>query len=173
MKYATIKTVDIANGTGVRVSLFVSGCTHRCPDCFIEIAWDFNYGQEFNQETIDLILKALEPSHIAGLTLLGGEPMELVNQEGLLPLLQQVRKMYPDKDIWCYTGYLYEDLLPGGKVHGPYSDEILSYLDILVDGPFILAQKNIRLKFRGSENQRIIDVKRTNQSRQIVLWDEK
>ena len=173
MKYATIKTVDIANGTGVRVSLFVSGCTHRCPECFNEIAWDFNYGQEFNQETIDLILKALEPSHIAGLTLLGGEPMELVNQEGLLPLLQQVRKMYPDKDIWCYTGYLYEDLLPGGKVRGPYSDEILSYLDILVDGPFILAQKNIRLKFRGSENQRIIDVKRTNQSRQIVLWDEK
>ena len=173
MKYATIKTVDIANGTGVRVSLFVSGCTHRCPECFNEIAWDFNYGQEFNQETIDLILKALEPSHIAGLTLLGGEPMELVNQEGLLPLLQKVRKMYPDKDIWCYTGYLYEDLLPGGKVHGPYSDEILSYLDILVDGPFILAQKNIRLKFRGSENQRIIDVKRTNQSRQIVLWDEK
>ena len=173
MKYATIKTVDIANGTGVRVSLFVSGCTHRCPECFNEIAWDFNYGQEFNQETIDLILKALEPSHIAGLTLLGGEPMELVNQEGLLPLLQQVRKMYPDKDIWCYTGYLYEDLLPGGKVHGPYSDEILSYLDILVDGPFILAQKNIRLKFRGSENQRIIGVKRTNQSRQIVLWDEK
>lgn len=173
MKYATIKTVDTANGTGVRVSLFVSGCTHRCPECFNEIAWDFNYGQEFNQETIDLILKALEPSHIAGLTLLGGEPMELVNQEGLLPLLQQVRKMYPDKDIWCYTGYLYEDLLPGGKVHGPYSDEILSYLDILVDGPFILAQKNIRLKFRGSENQRIIDVKRTNQSRQIVLWDEK
>ena len=173
MKYATIKTVDIANGTGVRVSLFVSGCTHRCPECFNEIAWDFNYGQEFNQETIDLILKALEPSHIAGLTLLGGEPMELVNQEGLLPLLQQVRKMYPDKDIWCYTGYLYEDLLPGGKVHGPYSDEILSYLDILVDGPFILAQKNIRLKFRGSENQRIIDVKRTNQSRQIVLWDGK
>lgn len=173
MKYATIKTVDIANGTGVRVSLFVSGCTHRCPECFNEIAWDFNYGQEFNQETIDLILKALEPSHIAGLTLLGGEPMELVNQEGLLPLLQQVRKIYPDKDIWCYTGYLYEDLLPGGKVHGPYSDEILSYLDILVDGPFILAQKNIRLKFRGSENQRIIDVKRTNQSRQIVLWDEK
>ena len=173
MKYATIKTVDIANGTGVRVSLFVSGCTHRCPECFNEIAWDFNYGQEFNQETIDLILKALEPSHIAGLTLLGGEPMELVNQEGLLPLLQQVRKMYPDKDIWCYTGYLYEDLLPGGKVHGPYSDEILSYLDILVDGPFILAQKNIRLKFRGSENQRIIDIKRTNQSREIVLWDEK
>ena len=154
MKYATIKRV--------RVSLFVSGCTHRCPECFNEIAWDFNYGQEFNQETIDLILKALEPSHIAGLTLLGGEPMELVNQEGLLPLLQKVRKMYPDKDIWCYTGYLYEDLLPGGKVHGPYSDEILSYLDILVDGPFILA-----------ENQRIIDVKRTNQSRQIVLWDEK
>lgn len=173
MKYATIKAVDIANGTGVRVSLFVSGCTHRCPGCFNEIAWDFQYGEDFTQETIDYILDALAPSHISGLTLLGGEPMELVNQEALLPLLKQVHERYPDKTIWCYTGYLYDDLLPGGRVYGPYTDEILSYLDILVDGPFILSQKNIRLKFRGSENQRIIDVKRTIPSQEIVLWEEK
>lgn len=173
MKYATIKPVDIANGTGVRVSLFVSGCTHRCPGCFNEIAWDFQYGEDFTQETIDYILDALAPSHISGLTLLGGEPMELVNQEALLPLLKQVHERYPEKTIWCYTGYLYEDLLPDGRVYGPYTDEILSYLDILVDGPFILSQKNIRLKFRGSENQRIIDVKRTIPSQEVVLWEEK
>lgn len=173
MKYATIKPVDIANGTGVRVSLFVSGCTHRCPGCFNEIAWDFQYGDDFTQETIDYILDALAPSHISGLTLLGGEPMELVNQEALLPLLKQVHERYPEKTIWCYTGYLYEDLLPDGRVYGPYTDEILSYLDILVDGPFILSQKNIRLKFRGSENQRIIDVKRTIPSQEVVLWEEK
>ncbi len=173
MKYATIKPVDIANGTGVRVSLFVSGCTHRCPGCFNEIAWDFQYGEDFTQETIDYILDALAPSHISGLTLLGGEPMELVNQEALLPLLKQVHEHYPEKTIWCYTGYLYEDLLPDGRVYGPYTDEILSYLDILVDGPFILSQKNIRLKFRGSENQRIIDVKRTIPSQEVILWEEK
>ena len=173
MKYATIKPVDIANGTGVRVSLFVSGCTHRCPGCFNEIAWDFQYGEDFTQETIDYILDALAPSHISGLTLLGGEPMELVNQEALFPLLKQVHEHYPEKTIWCYTGYLYEDLLPDGRVYGPYTDEILSYLDILVDGPFILSQKNIRLKFRGSENQRIIDVKRTIPSQEVILWEEK
>ena len=173
MKYATIKTVDIANGTGVRVSLFVSGCTHRCPDCFNEIAWDFQYGEDFTQDTIDFILQALAPQHIAGLTLLGGEPMELINQVGLLPLLRQVHERFPNKDIWCYTGYLYEDLQPGGRVYGAVTDEILSYLDILVDGPFLVDQKNIRLKFRGSENQRIIDIKKTNQARKIILWDEK
>lgn len=173
MKYANIKTVDIANGTGVRVSLFVSGCTHRCPECFNEIAWDFQYGEDFNQDTIDFILKALSPEHISGLTLLGGEPMEPVNQEGLLPLLRQVHQTYPNKNIWCYTGYLYEDLLPGGKVHSEITDEILNYIDILVDGPFIASEKNIRLKFRGSNNQRIIDVKRTKQAEDVILWDEK
>ncbi len=172
MYYATIKDVDIANGTGVRVSLFVSGCTHHCQDCFNEIAWDFHYGQEFNEETINYIINALKPPHIKGLSLLGGEPMEITNQEGLLPLLQKVKTVYPQKDIWCYTGYVLEDLLEGGRVHTDVSDELLSYIDILVDGPFILEQKNIRLKFRGSENQRIIDMNKTRQEKKIVLWDE-
>ncbi|MFR7591927.1 MAG: anaerobic ribonucleoside-triphosphate reductase activating protein [Longibaculum sp.] len=172
MYYATIKDVDIANGTGVRVSLFVSGCTHHCQDCFNEIAWDFHYGQEFNEETINYIINALKPPHIKGLSLLGGEPMEISNQEGLLPLLRKVKTVYPQKDIWCYTGYVLEDLLEGGRVHTDVSDELLSYIDILVDGPFILELKNIRLKFRGSENQRIIDMNKTRQEKKIVLWDE-
>lgn len=173
MYYATIKEVDIANGTGVRVSLFVSGCTHHCPECFNEVAWDFHYGEEFSQETIDYILNALKPTHIKGLSLLGGEPMEPSNQQGLLPLLKQMYEMYPSKDVWCYTGYLFEDLQKGGKVHTDITDELLNYIDILVDGPFILAQKNIRLKFRGSNNQRIIDVKKTLAEKTIILWDEK
>lgn len=173
MYYATIKEVDIANGTGVRVSLFVSGCTHHCPECFNEVAWDFHYGEEFSQETIDYILNALKPTHINGLSLLGGEPMEPSNQQGLLPLLKQMHEMYPSKDVWCYTGYLFEDLQKGGKVHTDITDELLNYIDILVDGPFILAEKNIRLKFRGSNNQRIIDVKKTLAEKTIILWDEK
>lgn len=173
MYYATIKEVDIANGTGVRVSLFVSGCTHHCPECFNEVAWDFHYGEEFSQETIDYILNALKPTHIKGLSLLGGEPMEPSNQQGLLPLLKQMHEMYPSKDVWCYTGYLFEDLQKGGKVHTDITDELLNYIDILVDGPFILAEKNIRLKFRGSNNQRIIDVKKTLAEKTIILWDEK
>ena len=172
MKYATIKTVDIANGTGVRVSLFVSGCTHRCPECFNEIAWDFNYGQEFNQETIDLILKALEPSHIAGLTLLGGEPMELVNQEGLLPLLQQVRKMYPDKDIWCYTGYTFDkDVTENMFQNWPETKELMSYIDVVVDGKFEEDKKDLNLKFRGSSNQRIIDVNKSLKVHKVIPYD--
>lgn len=173
MHYATIKEVDIANGTGVRVSLFVSGCTHRCQDCFNQIAWDFHYGEEFTQTTIDYILKALSPSHIKGLTLLGGEPMELPNQQGLLPLLKQVKQMYPHKDIWCYTGYLLEDLLDGGMVHNDMTDELLNDIDILVDGKFVSELKDIRLKFKGSSNQRIIDMKKTLQEKSIVLWQEK
>lgn len=173
MYYATIKDVDIANGTGVRVSLFVSGCTHHCQDCFNEIAWDFHYGKELTQEIIDYILNALKPKHIKGLSLLGGEPMELSNQEGLLPLLRAFHKEYPHKDVWCYTGYLFEDLLPGGKVHSDITDELLSYIDILVDGPFLLEQKDIRLKFRGSSNQRIIDMNQTRQEKKTVLWEER
>ncbi len=172
MYYAQIKEFDIANGLGVRVSLFVSGCTHRCPECFNEIAWDFHYGKEFTEETIDYLIEAISPDHIAGLSLLGGEPMELSNQEGLLPLLRKFKEVYPEKNVWCYTGYLLEDLLEGGKVHGQYTDELLSYIDVLVDGPFILDLKNIRLKFRGSKNQRIICLQETLASKNIVLWQE-
>lgn len=173
MYYATIKNVDIANGTGVRVSLFVSGCTHRCPECFNEVAWDFHYGHPFDEETIEQLMLALKPEHIKGLSLLGGEPMEPSNQHGLLPLLQRFHQEFPKKDVWCYTGYLLEDLLENGKVHIDISDELLSYIDYLVDGPFLIEQKNIRLKFRGSENQRIIDMKKTRETKSIVMWDEK
>lgn len=173
MYYATIKNVDIANGTGVRVSLFVSGCTHRCPECFNEVAWDFHYGHPFDEETIEQLMLALKPAHIKGLSLLGGEPMEPSNQQGLLPLLQRFHQEFPTKDVWCYTGYLLEDLLDNGKIHTDISDELLSYIDYLVDGPFLIEQKNIRLKFRGSENQRIIDMKKTRKTGSIVLWDEK
>lgn len=172
MKYATIKKFDIANGTGVRVSLFVSGCTHRCPECFNEIAWDFHYGEDFTKETINELIQALAPKHIAGLSLLGGEPMEMINQKGILPLLRQFQEVYPHKNVWCYTGYLFEDLLAGGKVHTEITDELLGYIDVLVDGPFLLEQKNIRLKFRGSENQRIIDVQESLKQQEVVLMKE-
>ena len=173
MYYATIKKVDIANGTGVRVSLFVSGCTHHCPECFNEVAWDFHYGEEFTSQTIDDLIELMRQPHIQGLSLLGGEPMEPTNQEGLLPLLQKMHQELPSKDVWCYTGYDLEDLLEGGRAHCFVSDELLSYIDVLADGPFIQAEKNIRLKFRGSNNQRVIDMKKTREQNQIVLWDEK
>ncbi len=169
MYYGEIKKFDIANGSGVRVSLFVSGCTHHCKNCFNEITWDFHYGKEFTDDTINEILEALKPSHINGLSLLGGEPMELSNQKGLYPLLLKVKELYPDKDIWCYTGYLYEDLLEGGKVHSTYTNEILNMLDIIVDGKFIEELKDIRLRFKGSSNQRIIDVKHSLKYNTIIL----
>ncbi|MCD7839025.1 MAG: anaerobic ribonucleoside-triphosphate reductase activating protein [Erysipelotrichaceae bacterium] len=172
MNYATIKKVDIANGPGVRVSLFVSGCHFHCKECFNDIAWDFNYGELFTNNTIDEIIEALSPDHIQGLTLLGGEPMEKVNQEGLLPLLQVVKEKLPSKDIWAFTGYIYDDLLPGGQAYYDVTDELLSYIDVLVDGQFILEKKNIRLRFRGSENQRLIDLKQSRKSEKIVLWDK-
>ena len=162
MNYGEIKNCDIADGTGVRVSLFVSGCTHRCEGCFNPMTWDFNYGKPFTAETEDYLLKLLAPSYIAGLTLLGGEPMEVPNQRALLGFLRRVRQQYPDKTIWCYTGYTFEsDLLSPSRARCECTDEILSMLDILVDGEFILAKKNISLTFRGSDNQRIIDVKRS------------
>ena len=173
MYYATIKKVDIANGTGVRVSLFVSGCTHRCKECFNEVAWDFHYGQPFTQETIDEIMEALKPVHIKGLSLLGGEPMEPTNQEGLLPLLRQFHQTYPDKNVWCYTGYVWEkDVCGWMSEQCPETKEILSLIDVCVDGPFIEARKNISLQFRGSENQRLIDVSKTLQTGEVVLWTE-
>ena len=157
MKYADIKHCDVANGTGVRTSLFVSGCTHRCRGCFNEIAWDFNYGKEFTDEAVQEILDSCGKSYISGLSLLGGEPMEPQNQRALLPLVLRFKEQYPEKTIWCYTGYLYDvDLIPGGKVYTPFTEEMLSCIDVLVDGEFVEALKDISLAFRGSSNQRIL-----------------
>jgi len=173
MNYATIKNCDIANGPGVRVSLFVSGCTHRCKGCFNEIAWDFNYGKPFTQETIDEILKMLEPEHIKGITLLGGEPFEPQNQPALLGLLRQIRKKFPHKSIWAFSGYLFDKDILSGRL-GPWeiTKEYLSYLDVLVDGPFILEKKDLSLRFRGSSNQRLIDVPASLQQNKVVLWQD-
>ena len=160
MNIAEIKKVDIANGTGVRVSVFVSGCRHGCKGCFNEVAWSFSYGKPYTDEVEKEILDALKPSYIAGLTLLGGEPFEPENQQPLLSLVKKVRQLYPDKNIWAYTGFTLEELL-GGKTRAatPYCLELLSNIDILVDGRFILEKKNISLAFRGSENQRILNLK--------------
>ncbi len=159
MYYGTIKNYDIANGPGVRVSLFVSGCRHHCKGCFNAETWDFHYGQAFTADTEKRILEALSPSYIQGFSLLGGEPFEPENQPTLTRLLQTIRIQLPDKDIWCYTGYLYDrDLIPGGKVFTEFTQEMLSYIDVLVDGEFIEEQKDISLQFRGSRNQRIINL---------------
>ncbi len=171
MNYATIKNCDIANGPGVRVSLFVSGCTHRCPGCFNEIAWDFDYGQPFTQETMDSILAMLRPPYIKGLTLLGGEPFEPENQGAVVELLRQVKRELPEKSIWAFSGYLFDRDILSGRLGD--TSEYLSYLDVLVDGPFVEAKKNLSLRFRGSENQRLIDVPASLKAGQIVLWDDK
>lgn len=173
MNYATIKNCDIANGPGVRVSLFVSGCTHRCKGCFNEVAWDFDYGQPFTQQTINEILNMLKPDHIQGLTLLGGEPFEPQNQPALVDLLRQVKEKYPKKSIWAFSGYLFDkDILPGRLGDPEITKEFVSYLDVLVDGPFVEAKKNLMLRFRGSANQRLIDVPASLKSGEIVLWQD-
>ncbi|MCD8254592.1 MAG: anaerobic ribonucleoside-triphosphate reductase activating protein [Oscillospiraceae bacterium] len=170
MYYGNIKNCDIADGIGVRISLFVSGCTHRCRGCFQPETWSFSYGKPYTAETEDELLALLEPSYINGLTLLGGEPMEPPNQRALLPLLRRVRERFPQKDVWCYTGYTLErDLLRGGSACCEATAEMLGLIDVLVDGEFIEEQKNLKLKFRGSENQRLIDLPRTLQSGQTVL----
>ena len=173
MNYATIKSRDIANGPGVRVSLFVSGCTHRCPGCFNEEAWDFNFGQPFTQEVIDRILEDLSPSFVKGLTLLGGEPFDPRNQPSIVELLRQVKAKYPEKSVWAFSGYLFDrDILPGKLGDPAITREYLSYLDVLVDGPFVQAKKNLTLRFRGSENQRLIDVPASLESGTVVLWED-
>lgn len=169
MKYATIKKYDIANGPGVRVSLFVSGCNHHCKGCFNEEAWDFNYGNCFTDETIDEIIEALKPDYIKGLSLLGGEPFEHINQQGLLPLLKKVKELYPNKTIWAYSGFLYEELL---KMKYKETQEILDLIDVLVDGKFDIDLKDPLLYFRGSSNQRIIDMNETRKNKQIVLHEK-
>ena len=173
MNYAMIKNNDIANGPGVRVSLFVSGCTHRCPGCFNEETWDFDYGQPFTQQTIDKILEMLKPAHVKGLTLLGGEPFEPQNQPELVNLLRQVKGAYPDKSIWAFSGYLFDkDILAFRLGPREITEEFLSYLDVLVDGPFVLAKKDLMLRFRGSSNQRLIDVPASINENRIIPWED-
>ncbi len=161
MNYGAMKKTDVANGPGIRVSLFVSGCTHGCKGCFNREAWDFKYGREFTKQVEDEIMEALSPSYIRGLSVLGGEPMEPQNRGEVLSLLRKVRERYPEKDIWCYTGYVYEnDLLRWIQEENAREvAELLSLIDVLVDGAFVEERKNLRLAFRGSENQRLIDVK--------------
>ena len=173
MNYATIKPRDIANGPGVRVSLFVSGCTHHCKGCFNQEAWDFDFGQPFTQEVIDRILEDLSPSFVKGLTLLGGEPFDPRNQPSIVELLRQGKAKYPEKSIWAFSGYLFDrDILPGKLGDPTVTREYLSYLDVLVDGPFVQAKKNLTLRFRGSENQRLIDVPASLESGTVVLWED-
>ncbi len=169
MNYATIKKYDIANGLGVRVSLFVSGCTHRCRNCFNAVAWDFAYGQPFTKEVEEEIIISLNSPVVQGLSLLGGEPLEPQNQYGILDLLRRIKRELPDKDIWCYTGYTLETDLWTGKAHIEITDEILSMIDVLVDGKFVEELKNITLKFRGSSNQRVIDLKKTLINKKVIL----
>ncbi|MEE1321084.1 MAG: anaerobic ribonucleoside-triphosphate reductase activating protein [Acutalibacteraceae bacterium] len=172
MNYATIKPFDVANGPGVRVSLFVSGCTHRCKGCFNEEAWDFNYGEEFTEKQEKEILEAMKPDYIKGFSLLGGEPFEPRNQAVLAPFLEKIKKEYPDKDIWCYSGYDFEkDLLTGRLCDFSITDRMLSQIDILVDGKFVEELKNLKLRFKGSENQRIIDVKKSREENRVILWE--
>lgn len=173
MNYATIKNCDIANGPGVRVSLFVSGCTHHCKGCFNEVAWDFDYGQPFTQETINMILDMMKPNYIKGITLLGGEPFEPQNQPSLVELLRQIKAAYPQKSIWAYSGYLFDKDILAGKLGDPaVTREFVSYLDVLVDGRFVLEKKNLSLRFRGSSNQRIIHVPSSLEKGEVVLWED-
>ncbi|MGI5962714.1 MAG: anaerobic ribonucleoside-triphosphate reductase activating protein [Lawsonibacter sp.] len=170
MNYGDIRPIDVANGPGVRVSLFVSGCTHGCPGCFNPETWDFSYGKPFGPEQEKEILALLDKPYIRGLSLLGGEPFHPDNQETVLHLVQAVREALPKKDIWCYTGYRYEQIVAGEV--GRFGRQLLQMLDVLVDGPFVQEKKNLSLRFRGSENQRLIYVPPTLEQGQVILWDE-
>ncbi len=170
MNYAGIKYCDIANGTGCRTVLFVSGCRNHCKDCFQPQTWDFSYGEPFDETARQQILDSLKPDYIRGITLLGGEPFEPENQHELLPFMRKVKEQYPKKDVWAFTGYVYDrDLVPGGAKYTEDTKELLSMIDILVDGPFVAEQKSLMLKFRGSENQRVLDLQNTIKSGKIVL----
>ncbi len=169
MYYSKIKKYDIANGLGVRTVLFVSGCRNHCKECFQPETWEFEYGQPFTKETEDEIIESMEPDYIQGLTLLGGEPFEPENQEVLAPFMQRFKKECPNKDVWAFTGYLLDkDLVPGGRKYTEYTDDLLNTIDVLVDGQFVAELKNLSLKFRGSSNQRVIDVPHFMETGEIV-----
>lgn len=175
MNYANIKWTDIANGEGVRISLFVSGCTHHCKNCFNQIAWDFNYGEFFDESIQNKIINELSNDYIAGISLLGGEPLEPENQQALLPFIRRVRAVYPNKSIWCYTGFVFDEntgVLKEIDKNTPVTKTLISMFDVLVDGAFVEELKDIRLKFRGSSNQRVIDVQKTLQTGKTVLYLE-
>lgn len=172
MYYGTIKNCDIANGQGVRVSLFVSGCTNHCKGCFQPETWAFDYGQPFTAETEDSLLSLLSPDYINGLSLLGGEPFEPENQRALLPFVRRFRQSFPGKTVWAFTGFCYEQLLTeGSHPRCEVTDELLQLLDVLVDGPFTEKLRDISLRFRGSSNQRLIDLNETRRQGHVVLWD--
>ena len=173
MNYGNIKYCDIANGEGVRTTLFVSGCTHCCRGCFQPETWDFRYGEEFTDAVAEQILDSLQPAYVDGLTVLGGEPMEPANQRVLAPFLEEAARRYPDKTIWLFTGDVYENLAdPASPRRTEATDRLLAAVDVLVDGPFIEEQKDISLRFRGSANQRIIDMARTRQAGEVVPWQD-
>ena len=174
MNFGEIKECDIANGVGVRTTLFVSGCRHHCPECFQPETWSFAYGEPFTDEVADRIIESLKPAWVNGLTLLGGEPFEVENQRGLMPLLRRVRDELPGKTIWAYSGFTWEQLTGAqeSRCRCEVTDEMLGMLDVLVDGPYIAAQHDISLRFRGSANQRIIDVPETRATGAIALWRE-
>ena len=173
MNYATVKTHDIANGPGVRVSLYVSGCTHHCKGCFNPETWDFNYGQPFTEATERELLRLLDNEHIRGLSLLGGEPFEPANQAVLAPFLQRMKAKFPQKDVWCYSGYDFEkDMLTGNLGPWEITEQMLNCIDVLVDGEFVIDLKNPNLRFRGSANQRVILVQESLKEDKIVQWDD-
>lgn len=173
MYYGNIKNCDIANGIGVRVTLFVSGCTNRCPGCFQPETWSFTYGEPFTEETERKLMDMLAPDYINGLTLLGGDPFEPENQRALLPFLEKVRRRFPQKTIWAFSGFTYEDMLRTGcHARCEVTDRLLSLIDVLVDGPFVESKKEVGLRFRGSSNQRLIDLGRTRENGYITIWED-
>ena len=172
MNYGAIKKCDIANGVGVRTVLFVSGCTHHCKGCFQPETWNFDYGERYTKETEDEIIESLRPDYVDGITLLGGEPFEPENQRELVKLLRRIKKELPQKTVWSFSGFTYEELTGDSRAVCEVTHEMLSMLDVLVDGEFVEAKRNISLRFRGSENQRLIDMNKTRKEGKIVLWDK-
>ena len=172
MNYGAIKKCDIANGVGVRTVLFVSGCTHHCKGCFQPETWNFEYGERYTKETEDEIIESLRPDYVDGITLLGGEPFEPENQRELVKLLRRIKKELPQKTVWSFSGFTYEELMGDSRAVCEVTNEMLSMLDVLVDGEFVEAKRNISLRFRGSENQRLIDMNKTRKEGKIVLWDK-
>lgn len=172
MNYGAIKKCDIANGVGVRTVLFVSGCTHHCKGCFQPETWNFDYGERYTKETEDEIIESLRPDYVDGITLLGGEPFEPENQRELVKLLRRIKKELPQKTVWSFSGYTYEELTGDSRAVCEVTNEMLSMLDVLVDGEFVEAKRNISLRFRGSENQRLIDMNQTRKEGKIVRWDK-